>query len=301
MPLDFVEQDKAQGPVILFNADSKARPQHLETEVLPNLISKVRQGAIRACSAGFPPPATRARVTFCSAPTLRSCAQVGDEKSQRVARWMVEKYLERNVLIFDPKVLEDMFLEADYKKEGSLDTRALAIAIMGERWQGVSRRKRSSAPACMHCSSAACMSKLHKLHELSCPHRTSSVPVCHQLAHRLHTNPPALLGATHVPSACTHPERSTCTTGRFPKRKLTKEWRQLVSLLLGIPELILTSDIVHTKVAKNVGHGGGVGMGLAETWQCFDRPARERLLCASNTLDSLRCIGASQKPQHSWC
>lgn len=140
MPLDFVEQDKAQGPVILFNADSKARPQHLETEVLPNLISKVRQGAIRACSAGFPPPATRPCVTFCSAPTCMRCAhvhtQVGDEKSQRVARWMVEKYLERNVLIFDPKVLEDMFTEADYKKEGSLDTRALAIAIMGERRQG---------------------------------------------------------------------------------------------------------------------------------------------------------------------
>lgn len=87
-------------------------------------------------------------------------------------------------------------------------------------------------------------------------------PACTSAAH----NAPALLGATRVPSACTHPGRSTCFTGRFPKRKLTKEWRQLVSLLLGIPELILTSDIVHTKVAKNVGHGSGVGRGLVMTW-----------------------------------
>jgi hypothetical protein len=41
-------------------------------------------------------------------------------------------------------------------------------------------------------------------------------------------------------------------TGRYPKRKLTKEWRDLVALLLGIPQLVLTEDFINTKVAKNV-------------------------------------------------
>jgi hypothetical protein len=44
---------------------------------------------------------------------------------------MVEKYLERNVLIFDPDVLKELFKEADYKTEGSLDTRALSAALSG--------------------------------------------------------------------------------------------------------------------------------------------------------------------------
>lgn len=83
---------------------------------------------------------------------------------------MVEKYLERHVLIFDPKLLKEMFDEADYTYEGSLDLRALSAAI----------------------------------------------------------------------------------TGRYPKRKLTREWRQLVTLLLGIPELVLAEDIVAPKVSKNV-------------------------------------------------
>ena len=32
--------------------------------------------------------------------------QVGDIKSDRLALWMVQQYLERNVLIFDPAVLK---------------------------------------------------------------------------------------------------------------------------------------------------------------------------------------------------
>ena len=48
-------------------------------------------------------------------------------------------------------------------------------------------------------------------------------------------------------------------SGRYPKRKLTKEWRQLVALLLGIPELVLTEDFVNAKVAVNVSGSGGTG------------------------------------------
>lgn len=80
MPLDFVEQDKAQGPVILFNADSKARPQHLETEVLPNLISKVRQGG-NSCMQHRPPTASnkgmRDLVLSNNVHALRSYAHTG--------------------------------------------------------------------------------------------------------------------------------------------------------------------------------------------------------------------------------
>lgn len=41
MPLDFVEVEKA-GPVVeFFNRDTKTRPQHLEGEVIPELIHRV--------------------------------------------------------------------------------------------------------------------------------------------------------------------------------------------------------------------------------------------------------------------
>eukprot|EP00195_Chlamydomonas_chlamydogama_P008194 CAMPEP_0202903836 /NCGR_PEP_ID=MMETSP1392-20130828/26615_1 /ASSEMBLY_ACC=CAM_ASM_000868 /TAXON_ID=225041 /ORGANISM="Chlamydomonas chlamydogama, Strain SAG 11-48b" /LENGTH=449 /DNA_ID=CAMNT_0049591179 /DNA_START=180 /DNA_END=1526 /DNA_ORIENTATION=+ len=40
-------------------------------------------------------------------------------------------------------------------------------------------------------------------------------------------------------------------TGRFPKHQYTKEWRQLVALILGQPDLVLTEDIVRPKVSKN--------------------------------------------------
>jgi hypothetical protein len=47
MPLDFVEVEKA-GPVVeFFNRDIKTRPQHLEGEVIPELIHRVR-----ACANG---------------------------------------------------------------------------------------------------------------------------------------------------------------------------------------------------------------------------------------------------------
>ena len=121
--------------------------------------------------------------------------QVGDIKSDRLALWMVQQYLERNVLIFDPAVLkvgqkdsflppfglhefmslmlpavlccvvgdaptdpaltplypwelrrlflvgpppppaavpQELFDEADFKQEGSLDVRSLAAAVSGE-------------------------------------------------------------------------------------------------------------------------------------------------------------------------
>ncbi|GAX78975.1 hypothetical protein CEUSTIGMA_g6415.t1 [Chlamydomonas eustigma] len=134
MPLDFVEAEKPKGPVEFFQANLNTRPLHLEGEVIPDLIRRV-----------------------------------GDIKSGRLALWMVEKYLEKNVLIFDPEVLTELFKEADYKAEGSLDTRALSAAL----------------------------------------------------------------------------------SGRYPKRKLTKEWRDLVALLLGIPQLVLTEDFINTKVAVN--------------------------------------------------
>ena len=45
---------------------------------------------------------------------------------------MVEEYLQKNVLIFDPEVLKELFKEADFKGEGSLDVRSLSAAISGE-------------------------------------------------------------------------------------------------------------------------------------------------------------------------
>ena len=65
---------------------------------------------------------------------LGASTQVGDVKSQRLALWMVEDYLKRNVLIFDPEVFKELFKEADFKGEGSLDMRSLSAAISGETW-----------------------------------------------------------------------------------------------------------------------------------------------------------------------
>lgn len=44
---------------------------------------------------------------------------------------MVEEYLARNVLIFDKELMKNMFKEADFKGEGSLDTLALKAALSG--------------------------------------------------------------------------------------------------------------------------------------------------------------------------
>ncbi len=88
MPLDFHEDDKPKGPVEFFTANTKSRPQHLEGEVIPELIRRVRKNLEGACS--------QHRALLFS--------QVGDVKAQRLALWMVEAYLEKNVLIFDPEV-----------------------------------------------------------------------------------------------------------------------------------------------------------------------------------------------------
>lgn len=61
----------------------------------------------------------------------RHIRQVGDWKSGRISQQQLEAYLDRRTLIFDRELLAKMFVEADYQKEGSLDTRALAIAISG--------------------------------------------------------------------------------------------------------------------------------------------------------------------------
>ena len=71
-------------------------------------------------------------MTYMYAVRLMHVFQVGDVKSERLALWMVQHYLEKNVLIFDPQVLKELFKEADYKQEGSLDMRSLAAAISGE-------------------------------------------------------------------------------------------------------------------------------------------------------------------------
>jgi hypothetical protein len=43
----------------------------------------------------------------------------------------VEAYLDKNVLVFDRELLANLFAEADFRKEGSLDARALKAALSG--------------------------------------------------------------------------------------------------------------------------------------------------------------------------
>lgn len=61
MGLDFTENEKAPAPVDFYNPDSKARPQHLEGEVIPELIHRVRApgqtGSRGGASAGPRAPA----------------------------------------------------------------------------------------------------------------------------------------------------------------------------------------------------------------------------------------------------
>ena len=58
--------------------------------------------------------------------------------------------------------------------------------------------------------------------------------------------------------------------GRFPKREHTPEWRLLTALLLGLPELVLTTD---AEVGGDTGRGesrrGGLGQGT-----CVPAPGR---------------------------
>lgn len=68
-------------------------------------------------------------------PTKRHAAlllQCGDVKAGRISVQMVERYLDKNVLVFNRDLLRDMFAEADFRKEGSLDVRALKASLSGE-------------------------------------------------------------------------------------------------------------------------------------------------------------------------
>lgn len=103
MPLNFedVRQDAKKGkskdsPTPSGPKASGAAPLQLDTQVLPQLIRKV-----------------------------------GDWKSGRISQQMTESFLDKHTLIFDRELLAKMFTEADYQKDGSLDARALAIAISG--------------------------------------------------------------------------------------------------------------------------------------------------------------------------
>lgn len=59
--------------------------------------------------------------------------KVGDEKSGRLAAWMVENYIKDNKLVFDMRLIQAMFEEADYKKEGSLTAKDM-VAILSGRY-----------------------------------------------------------------------------------------------------------------------------------------------------------------------
>ena len=57
--------------------------------------------------------------------------QCGDVKAARMSILMVERYLDKHVLVFNRDLLKDLFAEADFRKEGSLDVRALKAALSG--------------------------------------------------------------------------------------------------------------------------------------------------------------------------
>ncbi|EFJ49647.1 hypothetical protein VOLCADRAFT_117102 [Volvox carteri f. nagariensis] len=106
MPLDFKEvepdpkaKENSQKAKLANLAERKGKgptPLHLDSQVIPTLVRKI-----------------------------------GDWKTGRISQAMCEAYLDRHTLVFDRELLTKMFTEADYQKEGSLDTRALTIAISG--------------------------------------------------------------------------------------------------------------------------------------------------------------------------
>lgn len=174
MPIDFVEESVRAAPVELFDANSKARPLHLEGEVIPQIL-----------------------------------ARVGDEKSATLSMEQVQAYLDKNVLIFDSSDLKNMFKEADFKNEGVLSVRALSAAI----------------------------------------------------------------------------------SGRYPKRRMTGEWRQLVCMLLELPDLVLSSDIVKQKRSKN---------GVFNAESIWEMPPPELPQISWNKIKSSTVKSpAFQKPQAS--
>ncbi|KAG2429085.1 hypothetical protein HXX76_011325 [Chlamydomonas incerta] len=145
---------KQQRPAILVERKGPPpAPMHLESQVVPTLIRKV-----------------------------------GDWKTGRISQAMCEAYLDRHTLVFDRELLEKLFKEADYQKEGSVDTRALTIAI----------------------------------------------------------------------------------AGRFPKREHTADWRLLTALLLGLPELVLTTDAEVTTLRTT--HERPVGGGTYNSGNIWDSP-----------------------------
>ncbi|KAG2449983.1 hypothetical protein HYH02_000087 [Chlamydomonas schloesseri] len=148
------DASKQQRPAILVERKGPPpAPMHLESQVVPTLIRKV-----------------------------------GDWKTGRISQAMCEAYLDRHTLVFDRELLTKLFTEADYQKEGSVDTRALTIAI----------------------------------------------------------------------------------AGRFPKREHTADWRLLTALLLGLPELVLTTDAEVTQLRTT--HERPAGGGTYNSGNIWDSP-----------------------------
>eukprot|EP00798_Chlamydomonas_sp_ICE-L_P018773 gene18773-25309_t len=98
MPVGIKDDGKPKdsSTTAVFKDNTQSRTQQLYGEVIPELLRKV-----------------------------------GDTKSGRLAAFMVEEYLDRNVLIFDRPLLKRLFEEADFRQEGSLNDRALAAALSG--------------------------------------------------------------------------------------------------------------------------------------------------------------------------
>ncbi len=90
------------------------------------------RGAARALSHGEQSEGRMGRAETHFGNAHNPCnAQVGDSKTQRLSTAMVEAFLDRHVLIFDRKLLKELFEEADYKQDGSLGPRELAAAFSG--------------------------------------------------------------------------------------------------------------------------------------------------------------------------
>ena len=155
---------------------------------------------------------------------------------------------------------QELFDEADFKQEGSLDVRSLAAAVSGEVMKGKGGCGAHDSPP----GELAI--------QLSASRFFGSLPTYIRAFQMGADCQPYALLPIPLPASFTH---TACScSGRYPKRKLTKEWRQLVALLLGIPELVLTEDFVNAKVAVNVSNNVGACM-HAERGLCQPDGGRE--------------------------
>jgi hypothetical protein len=76
--------------------------------------------------SGLSPVLSRPQLPRCPPP------KVGDPKAGILTTDMVDSYLTKNVLVFDRSMLKSLFAEADFRKEGFLDARALTAALAGK-------------------------------------------------------------------------------------------------------------------------------------------------------------------------